>query len=68
MRETSSALVTATHGNAAIGVLFDVDYDFIVRKPCFQRGTTLKFLKYFRTLFFSKFRATPWSDNFSSAN
>ena len=46
-------MVTATHGNAVIGVLFDVDYDFIVRNGCFQRGTTLKFLKYFRTFFVS---------------
>ena len=55
MREQSSALVTATNGKAAIGVIFDVDYDFIVKKPCFQRGSTLKFLKNFRTFYFLKF-------------
>ena len=65
MRRQSSALVTAANKTSAIGVLFDVDYDVIVKKPCFQRGSTLKFLKNFRTLFFSNFRATPWSDNFS---
>ena len=52
MRGQSSGLVTAADKIPAIGVLFAVDYDVIVRKPCFQRGTTLKFLKYFRTLFF----------------
>ena len=62
------SLVTATNKNSAIGVLFDVDYDVIVKKPCFQRGSTLKFLKNFRTLFFSNFRATPWSNNFNSTN
>ena len=44
-------MVTATNKNSAIGVLFDVDYDVIVKKPCFQRGSTLKFLKNFRTFF-----------------
>ena len=52
MRRQSSCLVTATNKNSAIGVLFDVDYDVIVKKPCFQQGSTLKFLKNFRTLFF----------------
>ena len=49
MREQSSALVTATNNNSAIGVLFYIDYDVIVRKGCFQRGSTLNFLKNFRT-------------------
>ena len=52
IRGQSSGLVTATHKNSATGVIFDVEYNFIVRKPCFQRGSTLKFLKNFRTLFF----------------
>ena len=43
----------AANQTSAIGVLFDVDYDVIVRNGCFQRGTTLKFLKYFRTFFVS---------------
>ena len=47
MREQSSGLVTATNENNAIGVLFDIDYDVIVRKGCFQRGSTLNFLKNF---------------------
>ena len=51
MRRQSSALVTATDKNSAVGVLFAVDYDVIVRKPCFQRGSTLKFLKNFRTFY-----------------
>ena len=42
-------MVTATNENSAIGVLFDVDYDVIVKKPCFQQGSTLNFLKNFRT-------------------
>ena len=53
MRSPSSALVMAANQTSAIGVLFDVDYDVIVRNGCFQRGTTLKFLKYFRTFFVS---------------
>ena len=44
-------MVMADDKNSAIGVLFDVDYDVIVKKPCFQRGSTLKFLKNFRTFF-----------------
>ena len=64
MRRQSSCLVSATNKNSAIGVLFDVDYDVIVKKPCFQRGSTLKFLKNFRTLFLSYFTATPWSEDF----
>ena len=55
MRRQSSCLVTATNENSAIGVLFDVDYDVIVKKPCFQRGSTLKFLKNFRTFSLLKF-------------
>ena len=51
MRGQSSGLVTAADKIPAIGVLFAVDYDVIVRKPCFQRGSTLKFLKNFRTFF-----------------
>ena len=47
MRGQSSDLVMATNKNSAIGVLFDVDYDVIVKKPCFQQGSTLKFLKNF---------------------
>ena len=47
MRGQSSGLVTAADKNPAIGVLFDVHYDVIVRKGCFQRGSTLKFLKNF---------------------
>ena len=43
----------AANQTSAIGVLFDVDYDVILRNGCFQRGTTLKFLKYFRTFFVS---------------
>ena len=58
-------MVTATNKSSAIGVLFDVDYDVIVKKPCFQRGSTLKFQKNFKNFFCSNFRATPWSDNFS---
>ena len=53
MRSPSSALVMAANQTSAIGVLFDVDQDVIVRNGCFQRGTTLKFLKYFRTFFVS---------------
>ena len=53
MRSPSSALVMAANQTSAIGVLFDVDYDVIVRNGCFQQGTTLKFLKYFRTFFVS---------------
>ena len=53
MRSPSSALVMAANQTSGIGVLFDVDYDVIVRNGCFQRGTTLKFLKYFRTFFVS---------------
>ena len=55
MRRQSSALVTAADKNSAIGVLFDVDYDVIVKKPCFQRGSTLNFLKNFRTFSVSTF-------------
>ena len=51
MRRQSSCLVSATNKNSAFGVLFDVDYDVIVKKPCFQQGSTLKFLKNFRTFF-----------------
>ena len=40
-----------TNKNLAIGVLFDVDYDVIVKKPCFQRGSTLNSLKNFRTFY-----------------
>ena len=68
MREQSSALVTATNGNAATGVIFDVDYDFIVRNRCFRHGNALRFLKNFGTLFFFHVGATPWSDNFYSTN
>ena len=52
MMGQSSGLVMAADKISAIGVFFDVDYDVIVKKPCFQRGSTLKFLKNFRTLFF----------------
>ena len=51
MRSPSSALVMAANQTSAIGVLFDVDYDVIVRNGCFQRGTTLKFLKNLWTFF-----------------
>ena len=51
MRRQSSALVTATDKNSGIGVLFDVDHDVNVRKHPFQRSSTLKFLKNFRTFF-----------------
>ena len=44
-------MVSATNKNSAIGVLFDVDHDVIVKYPCFQRGSTLNFLKNFRTFF-----------------
>ena len=47
MRERSSGLVMAANENSAIGVLFDIHYDVIVRKGCFQRGSTLKFFKNF---------------------
>ena len=52
MRRQSLAFVTAANKTSAIGILFDVDYDVIVKKPCFQQGSTLKILKNFRTLFF----------------
>ena len=68
MRSPSSALVMAANQTSAIGVLFDVDYDFIVRNGCFQRGTTLKFLKYFKNFFYYNFWATPWSNDFLSTN
>ena len=68
MRRQSSALVTATDKNSAIGVLFDVDHDVIVRKRCFQRGITLKFLKYFKNFFYYNFWATPWSNDFLLTN
>ena len=55
MRRQSSALVTATDKNSAVGVLFAVDYDVIVKKPCFQRGTTHVFLKNFRSFLFKFF-------------
>ena len=55
MREPSSALVTATHGNAVMGVIFDVDYDFIVRNRCFRHGNALRFLKKFCTFFLLNF-------------
>ena len=49
MRRQSSALVMIADKNLAIGVLFDVDHDVIVRKRCFQRSNTLKFQKTSRT-------------------
>ena len=49
MRRQSSALVMTADKNSAIGVLFDVDHDVIVRKRCFQRSNTLKFQKTSRT-------------------
>ena len=55
MRGQSSGLVTAADKIPAIGVLFAVDYDVIVRKPCFQRGTTHVFLKNFRSFLFKFF-------------
>ena len=55
MRGQSSGLVTAADKILAIGVLFAVDYDVIVRKPCFQRGTTHVFLKNFRSFLFKFF-------------
>ena len=55
MRGQSWGLVTATDKNLAVGVLFAVDYDVIVRKPCFQRGTTHVFLKNLRTFSFKFF-------------
>ena len=55
MRGQSWGLVTATDKNLAVGVLFAVDYDVIVRKPCFQRGTTHVFLKNFRSFLFKFF-------------
>ena len=55
MREQSSGLVTAADKIPAIGVLFAVDYDVIVRKPCFQHGTTHVFLKNFRSFLFKLF-------------
>ena len=68
MRSPSSALVMAANQTSGIGVLFDVDYDVIVRNGCFQRGTTLKFLKYFKNFFYYNFWATPWSNDFLSTN
>ena len=47
MRGQSSGLVMAADKNLAIGVLFNIHHDVIVRKGCFQRGSTLKFLKNF---------------------
>ena len=44
-------MVTTADKNSAIGVLFDVDYDVIVRKRCFQRHNTLKFQKNFKNFF-----------------
>ena len=58
----------AANQTSGIGVLFDVDYDVIVRNGCFQRGTTLKFLKYFKNFFYYNFWATPWSNDFLSTN
>ena len=55
MRGQSLGLVTAADKIPAIGVLFAVDYDVIVRKPCFQRGTTHVFLKNFRSFLFKFF-------------
>ena len=55
MRGQSSGLVTAADKIPAIGVLFAVDYDVIIRKPCFQRGTTHVFLKNFRSFLFKFF-------------
>ena len=60
MRRQSSCLVTATNKNSAIGVLFDVDHDVIVRKCCFQRHNTLKFQKNFKNFFCYNFGAMPW--------
>ena len=68
MRRQSSALVTTADKNSAIGALFDVDHDVIVRKCCFQRSNTLKFQKNFKNFICSNFGATPWSNNFSSTN
>ena len=51
MRRQSSALVTTDDKNSAIGVLFDVDHDVIVRKLCFQRHNTLKFQKNCKNFF-----------------
>ena len=68
MREQSSGLVTAADKNSAIGILFDVDHDVIVRMLSFQQGNALELLKNFGTLSWFHFKATPWSDNFSSTN
>lgn len=68
MRRQSSGLVTAADKNSDIGVLFDVDFDFIVRKGCFQQGSTLNFSKKLQNFFCFNFKATPWSNNISSTN
>ena len=60
MRRQSSGLVTAADKNSDIGVLFDVDFDLIVSKGCFQQGGTLNFLKKLQNFFCFNFRATPW--------
>ena len=63
MREASSALVTATHGNAVMGVLFDVVND--CQKLLFLSRQCSKIFEKLLNFFSSKFEATPWSDNFS---
>ena len=61
-------MVMAANQTSAIDVLFAIDYDVIVRNGCFQRGTTLKFLKYFKNFFYYNFWATPWSNDFLLTN
>ena len=46
-------MITATCRSSAIYVLFGVQSNGDIRILSFQRGTTLKFLKYFRTFFIS---------------
>ena len=66
MREPSSALVTATHGNAVMGVLFDVVND--CQKLLFLSRQCSKIFEKLLNFFSSNFGTTPWSDNFSLTN
>ena len=55
MRRQSSTLVMAANQNSAIDVLFGAESIGNIWILSFHRGTTLEFLKYFRTFYFLNF-------------
>ena len=68
MRSRSWQIIDTAAVTSSRDVLFGAQSISNIRILSFHQSSTLKFLKYFWTLFSSKFWATPWSNNFSSTN